>query len=430
MIDTRRLWTTALLLAVVGATIASAQPAFQHLLEDLQSNSEGTRANAVRSLTTSGYPDAASAITPLLADPANSVQLEVINGLLTIALAPAPPGAGLATPLKSVKGSIAWSVFDAGPLAVLPRVWPPELITNLATTLHDDDSRVRVAAAGALGVIASPAMSVLSPENREALAAGMAAALRHPDVNTRQAVARAAGVVFTPPARGTAPGSIGDALIDSLNDTESSVRTAATEALGWVGEGRAEQALRDRLAFYGRGEEAETTLHALARIAGPASTRVFQQALGSREVPHRVMAVEGLGRQRQPTAVPLLTSLVQAEHDPSVLLAGAFAFYLLGERGNVERLVAGLVQPDLARQARAYLTELGADIAPELHASLRHHDPAVRRAVAEVLGLSGHAASEAPLMQVARGDSDPAVAEVARQATIRLRALTHGARTR
>jgi HEAT repeat protein len=157
---------------------------------------------------------------------------------------------------------------------------------------------------------------------------------------------------------------------------------------------------------------------------------VFQQALGSREVSHRVMAVEGLGRQRQPTAVPLLTSLVQAEHDPSVLLAGAFAFYLLGERGNVERVVAGLVQPNLARQARAYLTELGADIAPELHASLRHHDPAVRRAVAEVLGLSGHAASEAPLMQLARGDSDPAVAEVARQATIRLRALPNGARTR
>jgi HEAT repeat protein len=219
-------------------------------------------------------------------------------------------------------------------------------------------------------------------------------------------------------------------LIAALNDVEPPVRAAAAEALGWVRERRAEQALRDRFAFYGTGVEAETALHALARMAGPASARVFRQALASRDASYRVMAVEGLGRLRERAVAQPLTALIATEREPSVLLAAAFAFYLLGERANLERLVGALVQPDLARQARAYLTELGPDVAPDLHPWLRDREPAVRRAVVEVLGLSGHGPSEAALHPIARGDSDATVAEAARQATLRLRALPHGARTR
>jgi hypothetical protein len=69
-------------------------------------------------------------------------------------------------------------------------------------------------------------------------------------------------------------------------------------------------------------------------------------------------------------------------------------------------------------------------VAPDLHPWLRDREPAVRRAVVEVLGLSGHGPSEAALHPIARGDSDATVAEAARQATLRLRALPHGARTR
>ena len=110
--------------------------------------------------------------------------------------------------------------------------------------------------------------------------------------------------------------------------------------------------------------------------------------------------------------------------------ATAFAFYQLGERSNLQRLVEALLVPDVARQARAYLTELGAASAPELHPWLQQNDPVLRKAVVEVLGLSGHAASEAALQQVARGDTDRAVGEAARQALLRLRALPQGARTR
>jgi HEAT repeat protein len=418
----------ALLVSLVAGPSA-AQPAFQQLLEDLQSPREGTRAKAVRALTTSGYPDVASTLMPLLGDSANEVQLEVIDGLVSLAIAPAP-APNLAVPLKPVRGSITWSLFEAGPLAVLPRTWPPQLTTRLASTLRDEDSRVRLAAAGALAVIASPLMPPFSPDSRNALVIDIVYSLRNPDVSTREAVARAAGAIFTAPAVADVPVAIGDALIAALNDTEPTVRAAASEALGWVRDARGEQALRDRFAFYGTGSDAETALHALARMAGRASTDIFRQALGSRQRSFRVMAVEGLGRLRDRAAVPSVTALIRSEREPSVLLAAAFASYLLGERGNLERLVGGLVQPDLARQARAYLTELGADAAPGLHAWLRQNDPVTRRAVVEVLGLSGHAASEPVLQEVARSDGNPAVAETARQAVLRLRALPQGARTR
>ncbi len=429
MIDSRRVVQTALLLVGVATAVVSAQPAFQDLLDDLHSPKDGTRQKAVRAMVHAGYPEAPSVISPLIADRSNSVQLAAIDALLELALAPVP-ATSRATPFKPVNGSIAWRVFEGGPLAVLPHTWPPQLTTNLSAALRDDDARVRAAAAGALAVIASGAGSGFSIESRNALVTDIVYALRQNDAYTRQSAARAAGVIFTAVGDAPAPAAMGDALIAALNDDEASVRVAASEALGFVREARSEQALRDRFAFYARGPEAESALHALARIAGPSNARIFREALASHEVPYRVIAVEGLGRSRDRAAVQLIGALVQTEREPSVLVATAFAFYVLGERANLERIVSALVEPELARQARAYVTELGATAAPELVPWLRHENPAIRMAVAEVLGLSGHAASEAALQPVARGDSDPAVAEAARRAILRLRALPKGVRTR
>jgi HEAT repeat protein len=427
MTDRTRVWLATLLLLL--AATADAQPAFQELLYDLQSPREATRVKAARAIALSGYPEAASALVPLLADRADAVQLEAIDALVGLALASAP-GRDDASTFKRVRGSIAWSVFEAGPLAVLPRTWPPELLTSLAAALRDEDEGVRSAAAGALAVIGSPAVSAPAAETLKALSVDVIYALRSRDVRTREAVARAAGAIFTPPAGASVPVSIGDALIAALNDTEPSVRARAADALGWVREARAEQALRDRFAFFREGPEAETALHSLARMASPASAGVFRRALTSRETAHRLIAAEGLGRLRDRTALPAVSAMAERERERSVLVATAFAFYLLGERSNLQRLVEALLVPDVAGQARAYLTELGAAAAPELHPWLQQNDPALRKAVVEVLGLSGHAASEAALQQVARGDTDRAVGEAARQALLRLRALPRGARTR
>jgi HEAT repeat protein len=413
----------------VGGLVATvlAQPALQDVLQELHSSKEGSRARAARALVTSGYPEAPSELVALLADPADSVQLAAIDGLVAVALSPAP---NPATPLKAVRGSIAWSVFEAGPLAVLPRTWPPLTVVNLSAALRDEDARVREAAAGSLAVIASAGGATLSVESRPAVATDIVHALRHPDVHVRESIARTAGAIFTPVGGASVPVAVSDVLIAALNDDERVVRIEAAEALGWLREARAEQALRDRFAFYRTGSEAEAALHALARIAGVASADVFREALTSSDPAYRVLAAEGLGRLRDRPALATLSRLVARERDPTVLLADAFAFYLLGEHANLGQLVEGLVQPDLTRQARAYLTELGAAVAPELQSWLRHDQPAIRRAVAEVLGLSGHTDSEAALQPLARGDVNRAVAEAARQAMLRLRALPQGVRTR
>jgi HEAT repeat protein len=403
---------------------------FQQLLDDLRSPREGTRVSAVRTLSTSGYPETASALLPLLADPASAVQLETLDALISLALAP-PPDPQLAEPLKRSGGSIAWSVFDVGPLAVLPREWPPALVARLSALLQDDDSRVRVAAAGTLAVLAPQEVPQLSHEAQSALITAVVYALRHPDPATRESAATAAGAMFVPPRGGEAvPVAIGDALIAALNDTEPGVRTAATDALGWVREARAEHALQERFAYYKRGSEAHASLHALARIAGAGSAGTFRQALSSREDPVRVMALEGLARLGDRAALPAITAQMQAERKDPVLLAAAFAVHLLGERANLGRLVEALAKPALARQARAYLTELGPAVARDLHPWLQHGDATLRRTVAEVLGLSGNAGSEAELQALARSDSAAAVAAAARQAALRLRAFPHGVRTR
>ena len=88
MTDRTRVWLATLLLLL--AATADAQPAFQELLYDLQSPREATRVKAARAIALSGYPDAASALVPLLADRADAVQLEAIDALVGLALASAP----------------------------------------------------------------------------------------------------------------------------------------------------------------------------------------------------------------------------------------------------------------------------------------------------------------------------------------------------
>ena len=102
MTDGARVWVTTLLLLV--AVSADAQPAFQELLYDLQSPRESTRVKAARAIALSGYPDAASALVPLLADRADAVQLEAIDALVGIALASAP-GANAANTFNPSEGA-------------------------------------------------------------------------------------------------------------------------------------------------------------------------------------------------------------------------------------------------------------------------------------------------------------------------------------
>ena len=408
------------------ATPILAQAEFEPLVARLRSPKPDDRIAALRALLTSGYPDPLTAVAPTLTDPDNAVQLEAIDTLLTVCLAPAP-SPKLSKTFSESNGSIAEPVFESSPLAVLPREVPSILVAQLLAATKDDDVRVRTAAAFALGIFGSPIMGPRADDSERTLVADLPMSLRHPDPATREALVRSIGRLFEPPPHASAPPDVADAVIASLNDTDTRVRLWASDTLGWLREPRAAPALSQRLTFYKRGEEAWAALHALSRIGLPENAPLFRQYLADKQEEPRVMAIEGLGRARDPNDVGLITESLKSEQRPAVLLAGSFAFYLLGAPSNLEALVNGLTNPETTHQARVYLTELGAEAAPGLRAYLQRPDPAVRLAVAEVLGLSGDHDSLGVLEAAAR-DSDSAVAEAVRQALVRLRTLHAGVR--
>lgn len=421
----RSRFVPGLFLILFGAltTSAAAQDPFDRLSADLRSSRESTRLRAVRQVSISGHPDAPAMLAPLLLDLSNTVQLETIDALLTMVLAPAPDPQR-ATTFDSKDGSIARDVFEAGPLAVLPHEMPPAVVLNLSASMRDDDARVRTSAAAALGVLTGGA---LDAEVSRAVVTDIVYGLQQPDSTIRQAIARAAGAVFARRPGEEPPVAVGDALIAAMNDADADVRIAAMDALGRVHEVRAEQSLADRVTFYGNGDEALSALHALARLAPAARAGLFREHLSDRDPAFRVVAIEGLGRVGDRSNVAAINAVLNREKDSAVLLAGALAFYRLGEEGNLDRIIAALVNPQTARQARAYITELCPGAASRLQQYLQQPDPRMRQAASEMLGLCGDRASE-PALQVAARDSDRAAAEAARQALLRLRALPAGVR--
>ena len=421
MIDARGV---VLLTLLPTLTLASAQGVVERFGEDSRSSRAGTRINAVRALAASKHPRAVELAAPLLLDANDGVQLETIDAILSLYLAPAP-SQRQSSPFEIRNGSAAESIFEAAPLAVLPHEVPPVVIQNLVKGLGDESTRVRVNGAFALGVLASGAVSPLSPDAARTLSEQLVHSMRHEDPATREALVRVVGRIYA-----TRPGTsgsvvIGDALVAALNDVDSRVRTWAADSLGWLRYERAVQALTDRLNHLRRSDEGDATLHALARIGHSSSQTILNGRVEDRRATLRVMAIEGLGRVGDSRAVPTITAAIQRERDEAVRLAGAFTLLKLGDVSHVQAIVAALIRSGTARQAQVYLTELGASIAPALHPSLQHTNPAIRQAVAEVLGLSGHAGSIEALEAV-RQDPDPAVKEAVRQALVRLRALPNG----
>ena len=150
-------------------------------------------------------------------------------------------------------------------------------------------------------------MGPMDEATANAVAADLAATLLDPDRPTRQVVARVAGRVFAPtPGRHRAGQPSATRLINSMNDGDPLVRRWAMDSLGWLRYDRAVQALTDRASYYGKSEEGSAALHALARIASPASAPVFRALLASGAPTFRVISIEGLGRIGDRSAYPAI----------------------------------------------------------------------------------------------------------------------------
>jgi HEAT repeat protein len=408
-----------MLTAVAGAQTTGLEP----YVAELRSSSARARERALVQLGRLGRPDAAVPIAGILSDPHDGVQAEAINALLGLYIVHADLrqrqwGAGSV----GKSATLPELAFEAGPLATLPAAVPAEVLTALAGVARQDESmKTRLAAAYALGTLGAPFMGAMPESAAGPVAADLAGALQHPDRFTRQVVARVAGRVFQPGAGRAVPAVLGDALVNSMNDGDPLVRRWAMDSLGWLKYERAVQALTERQSYYGRSEEGSAALHALARIAAPASAPVFRALLSSSAPAYRVISIEGLGRIGDTTALAAIAESAGQARQINVTLAYRMAEILMGQSMDLGPLAAGLRNEETIIQARVYLSELAGRQPNLLYPLLRSQDPWVRRGTAELLGTTRRPAEEGMLQPLLK-DPAPEVIEAASEAIRRLRA--------
>jgi HEAT repeat protein len=389
-----------------GDRAVQTQRSYEDYVADLSSTDPDVRVRALRTLAASGYPEALAAMSSLLGDPVEGIQLETINRVLDFYAAERPSRkkrVALVVEVRS-KGGGAERLFDEGPFIVLPRRTPPELPAGLSVAMRDQNPQVRVEATYALGIVARPP---LDPAVANVLQGG----LRDPLREMRVAASRVLGALRVTQA--------GDALVSSVNDAEQDVKAAAMRALGDIRERRAVVALTQQLTYYGKGPLADAALDGLARIADPSSVPLFTSQLSSRNALVRRRAAEGIARSGDQGAAAAAAAALASDRDPQVQLARAFAMEAGGQSG-IDVLIGALGSDATEAQAMSYLVELGQPAAGRLAGGLANGDARVRERVAMSLGLVGGPEALSAL-EPARRDPDTGVARAAERAIARIR---------
>ena len=402
--------TAARVVALVLAAATTASPQqqlrFDDVVRNLRNPDPKARLAAIHLLRDAKYPEALVPIAPLVLDQYDDIQIEAIAAELSFFLdQDVRTRKMVGFVIEKRSSGIAPSAFDLGPLAVWPRQAPHELVDALLQAIDDQDAKVRSEAIYAFGIVARPP---LSAEQQ----AKLVKALDHYDPAIRSGAAR---VIARQKFAGT-----GDALIKAVNDSQAEVRYAAMRALGAIRDERAVGALTEQLAYYKKGEGAWAALDALAHLAAPASVPLFRERLQDKDPYIRRAAAEGLGRTGDASAADLLEQRVNADDSAMVRAACTFALQKLG-RNYAGRLVDMMSSSKLIPQVEEYLVELGAPMVSVMTPHLQESDPAIREAVANVLGAIGDASS-VPTLEAAAKDADASVAAAAKRALARIHA--------
>jgi HEAT repeat protein len=233
------------------------------------------------------------------------------------------------------------------------------------------------------------------------------------------AALRVIGRVFArQPSDPAVPDAVGDAVVVALNDQDRLVRSAASAALGSMRYERAVQALLELFEHYRRGAVAEELLDALARIGHGAAIPAMAAALQSGSATMKRTAVEGLARMNDAAALAAAEESLSRDRSESLRLARAFAAARLG-RGGLDEIVNALTRSAQRAQALGYLIELAPGRAAALGRHAQHPDAAIRRDIADALGVSGDAAAQ-PIVDTLARDGDPRVSQAAARAATRL----------
>lgn len=401
--------------------LAAAQPSFEQTTGDLASPDPATRLRAVQKLKEAAHLEAAVPLASLVTDPQDAVQLEAIAAELNIFLAePVVPRKRIGFVVEVRNAVLSESVFSAGPLALGARPVPPEVLTALRLGARDENPRVALEALYAFGVLGAEPTGNARRELLRTSGPDIAAFVGASDPALRYAAVRVLGRVFAKRAQdGPVEQTIGDAIITALNDDDRAVKAAAMQALGTMRYDRGVQALTDLFQFYGGNEAAAAALDALAHIAHPSSAAVLTTVLAGKSSARRGIAIEGLARIGDASALREIQTALDADRNDAVTLAGVFAAARLAN-APIDRIADALSRPRLRLQARQYLLELLPGRALSMTGHLQDPDARLRLEVVDLLGVSGDPAA-LPLVEPLLKDRDPQVARAAVHAVARLK---------
>jgi HEAT repeat protein len=409
----------ALMVAVPTARAQQTDPA-----SELKSPDRNVRRRAVQQLGESGRPEAAVALAAAIADPENDVQLDAIAAELSIFLAEKVSARRRVGLVIEMRNKIAAEpIFDAGPFVLGPKPVPIEVLTALRKATHDETPRVALEALFAFGSLAFEPGGGVRRELLSASEQELGALASGGDPNVRLAALRVVGRVYARrPLDDDTHQIVGDAIITALNDREAEIRRAAMEALGAMRYERSIQALTDLFRFYGRGELAEASLDALARIAHPTSTALLGAQLGASSPALRAIAFEGIARSGDRTKARDIQAVLNGERNDTAVLAGEFALAMLGN-GPIDPIIEALTRTKSHDQAFAYLVELAPGRTRLFTRATQDPDEHLRADVADVLGLSSDPAAVAILEPMLR-DRDTQTVRATERGIARIRAAS------
>jgi len=428
----RRVLGAFVMVVAIGQTDAgparAQQWSFEEVVANLKVGDPKVRMDALKLLRKAGYLEGAAAVVPLLSDPVPEIQALAVETQVALYLVDEDYTREYGQSVVRAKGAslplLAFTLGRGATIANLPSV---ATLRGLAGALSSPVAGTRFDAAYAIGVLGLPLVRQGQfPDGRPTVDRLMGL-LRDPDGTIRLAATHVLGrligaAIDNPSANAdlvAARGDVGDQIIAGMNDPDELIRLSSMSALGEIRHERAVQALTDTFAYYKREVLGLAALDALAQIAHPASLTVFAALLENKDEHGRRLAVEGIGRSGDKSAMANLDVRTTREKSPLVLQAVGFARATQGDFSQVTRVVEGLRDAATAAYAFGYLVELGSPLAPSLAGYGSHKDPKIRAGVAEVLGIVGSQASLPTIDALAR-DKDSRVAAAAERSRRRL----------
>jgi len=398
-----------------------AQVPYDEAIGGLSSKDAKVRLRSATLLKESAYVESAIPLAKLISDPDNAVQLEAIAAEVNIFTAgkAGPRRVGIIT-IEDRTRAAAEAVFDAGPLILGTSPVPSAVLLTLRLGTRDDSPLVSVEALYAFGALATQPVGAARRDLLQGSLADLKGLLALPDPALRLAAVRVVGRLYERrPGDAPVDQQLANLVIAAVNEDNRAMKLAAMDTLGALRDARAVDGLTALFQFYGKGELAEATLEALARIGDRRSAPLFLAQLTGKSMVMKSLAIEGLARTGDASHMPAIQNALKRERNDRVLAAGNFAAAMLSNAA-IEQLVDGLNKPKAHDAARQYLAEIAPGRVSRMARYVQDPSPRMRIDIADIVGLAGDPqgiAVIAPLLT----DMDKQVALAAERATIRLK---------